>query len=112
MVFHLAGQPGVRTSWGAGFATYVRQNLVATQRLLEAVGCRPIPTVAASTSSVYGEHDGRPLTEEAPLRPTSPYGITKAAPEQLIHVYRRGRGVPAVCLRYFSVFGPPQRPGV
>src|SRR5258708_3494661 len=67
MVFHLAGQPGVRTSWGAGFATYVRQNLVATQRLLEAVGCRPIPTVAASTSSVYGENDGRPLTDEAPF---------------------------------------------
>src|SRR5258708_30609 len=110
MVFHLAGQPGVRTSWGAGFATYVRQTLVAPQRLLEAVGCRPIPTVAASTSSVYGENDGRPLTEEAPLRPASPYGMTKAAAEQLIDVYRRDRGVPVVCLRYFTVFGPRQRP--
>src|SRR5258708_20250804 len=67
MVFHLAGQPGVRTSWGAGFATYVPQNLVATHRLLEALDCRPIPTVPASTSSVYGENDGRPLTEEAPF---------------------------------------------
>src|SRR5258708_2254701 len=110
MGFHLAGQPGVRPSWGAGFATYVRQNLVATQRVLEAVGCRPIPTVAASTSSVYGENDGRPLTEEAPLRPASPYGMTKAAAEQLIDVYRRDRGVPVVCLRYFTVFGPRQRP--
>ncbi len=110
MVFHLAGQPGVRTSWGAGFATYVQQNLVATQRLLEALACRPIPTVAASTSSVYGENDGSPLTEDAPLRPVSPYGMTKAAAEQLIDVYRRDRGVPVVCLRYFTVFGPRQRP--
>jgi len=110
MVFHLAGQPGVRSSWGAGFSTYVRQNLVATQRLLEALACRPIPTVAASTSAVYGENDGRPLTEDAPLRPVSPYGMTKAAAEQLIDVYRRDRGVPVVCLRYFTVFGPRQRP--
>jgi UDP-glucuronate 4-epimerase len=110
MVFHLAGQPGVRSSWGPGFSTYVRQNLVATQRLLEALGGRPIPTVVASTSSVYGENDGRPLTEDAPLRPVSPYGMTKAAAEQLIDVYRRDRGVPVVCLRYFTVFGPRQRP--
>jgi|SRR5215472_4092483 len=110
MVFHLAGQPGVRTSWGAGFSTYVRQNLVATQRLLEALARRPIPTVVASTSSVYGENNGRPQTEDAPLRPVSPYGMTKAAAEQLIDVYRRERGVPVVCLRYFTVFGPRQRP--
>jgi len=110
MVFHLAGQPGVRSSWGPGFSTYVRQNLVATQRLLEALARRPIPTAVASTSSVYGENDGRPLTEDAPLRPVSPYGMTKAAAEQLIDVYRRDRGVPVVCLRYFTVFGPRQRP--
>src|SRR5215472_3449268 len=110
MVFHLAGQPGVRSSWGPGFSTYVRQNLVATQRLLEALARRPVPTVMASTSSVYGESDGRPLTEDAPLRPVSPYGMTKAAAEQLIDVYRRDRGVPVVCLRYFTVFGPRQRP--
>ena len=110
MVFHLAGQPGVRNSWGTGFAVYVRDNLLATQHLLEALADRPIPTVVASTSSVYGENDGRPLTEDAPLRPVSPYGMTKAAAEQLIDVYRRDRGVPVVCLRYFTVFGPRQRP--
>ena len=110
MVFHLAGQPGVRSSWGPGFSTYVRQNLIATQRLLEALARRPVPTVMASTSSVYGENDGRPLTEDAPLRPVSPYGMTKAAAEQLIDVYRHDRGVPVVCLRYFTVFGPRQRP--
>jgi nucleoside-diphosphate-sugar epimerase len=110
MVFHLAGQPGVRSSWGPGFSTYVRHNIVATQRLLEALARRPILTVAASTSAVYGENDGRPLTEDAPLRPVSPYGVTKASAEQLIDVYRRDRGVPVVCLRYFTVFGPRQRP--
>ncbi len=110
MVFHLAGQPGVRSSWGAGFADYVQHNLVATQRLLEALGSRPIPTVAASSSSVYGESYGSSLIEDAPLRPLSPYGMTKAAAEQLIGVYRRDRGVPVVSLRYFTVFGPRQRP--
>jgi nucleoside-diphosphate-sugar epimerase len=110
VVFHLAGQPGVRTSWGVGFSTYLRQNLLATQHLLEALAQRPTPTVMASTSSVYGENDGRPLPEDAPLRPVSPYGMTKAAAEQLIDVYRRDRGVPVVCLRYFTVFGPRQRP--
>lgn len=110
MVFHLAGQPGVRTSWGVGFSAYVRENVLATQHLLEALARRPIPTVAASTSSVYGENDGRPLAEDAPLRPVSPYGMTKVAAEQLIDVYRRDRGVPVVCLRYFTVFGPRQRP--
>jgi nucleoside-diphosphate-sugar epimerase len=110
MVFHLAGQPGVRGSWGTGFATYTRHNLVATQRLLEAMVGRPVPTVAASSSSVYGDNDGRPLAEDAPLRPVSPYGLTKAATEQLVDVYRRGYGLPVVCLRYFTVFGPRQRP--
>jgi UDP-glucuronate 4-epimerase len=110
MVFHLAGQPGVRSSWGVGFADYVQHNVVATQRLLEALSSKPIPTVAASSSSVYGESDGSPLTEDAPLRPLSPYGMTKAAAEQLIDVYRRDRGVPVVSLRFFTVFGPRQRP--
>lgn len=110
MVFHLAGQPGVRASWGRGFPAYLQQNLLATQRLLEALTRRPVPVVAASTSSVYGESDGRPLPEHAPLAPVSPYGMTKAAAEQLIDVYRRDRGVPVVCLRYFTVFGPRQRP--
>jgi nucleoside-diphosphate-sugar epimerase len=110
MVFHLAGQPGVRSSWGTDFATYVRHNLVATQRLLESLARRPIPMVAASSSSVYGDNDGAPLTEDSPLRPVSPYGMTKAAAEQLVDVYRRDRGVPVVSLRYFTVFGPRQRP--
>ena len=110
MVFHLAGQPGVRSSWGDGFADYLRDNVLATQRLLEALTRRPIPMVAASSSSVYGESDGSPVSEDAPLRPLSPYGMTKAAAEQLIDVYRRDRGVPVVCLRYFTVFGPRQRP--
>jgi nucleoside-diphosphate-sugar epimerase len=94
----------------AGFSAYVRENLLATQHLLEALARQPIPTVVASTSSVYGENEGRPLNEDAPLRPVSPYGMTKAAAEQLIDVYRRDRGVPVVCLRYFTVFGPRQRP--
>ncbi len=110
MVFHLAGQPGVRGSWGVGFADYVQHNLVTTQRLLEALTRRPIPAVAASSSSVYGEGDGSPVAEDAPLRPVSPYGMTKAAAEQLIDVYRRDRGAPVVSLRYFTVFGPRQRP--
>jgi UDP-glucuronate 4-epimerase len=110
MVFHLAGQPGVRGSWGTGFASYVRANLLATQVLLEALARRPVPTVVASSSSVYGESGGHPLAEDAPLRPVSPYGMTKAAMEQLIDVYRRDRGVRVVCLRYFTVFGPCQRP--
>jgi nucleoside-diphosphate-sugar epimerase len=110
MVFHLAGQPGVRGSWGSGFSAYLRENLLATQHLLEALARKPVPTVMASTSSVYGENDGRPVSEGAPLRPVSPYGMTKAAAEQLIDVYRRDRGVPVVCLRYFTVFGPRQRP--
>ena len=110
VVFHLAGQPGVRASWGPGFQAYLQENLLATQRLLEALARRPVPVVAASTSSVYGESDGRPLSELAPLRPVSPYGMTKAAAEQLIDVYRRESGVPVVCLRYFTVFGPRQRP--
>ena len=110
MVFHLAGQPGVRSSWGTGFASYAQHNLVATQRLLEGLARRPVPTVAASSSSVYGQSDSGPLTEDAPLRPVSPYGMTKAAAEQLVEVYRRDRGVPVVSLRYFTVYGPRQRP--
>jgi UDP-glucuronate 4-epimerase len=110
MVFHLAGQPGVRGSWGTGFASYARANLLATQVLLEALARRPVPAVVASSSSVYGESGGQPLAEDAPLRPVSPYGLTKAAMEQLIDVYRRDRGVLVTCLRYFTVFGPRQRP--
>jgi len=110
VVFHLAGQPGVRGSWGRGFPAYVQENLLATQHLLEALARRPVPTVMASTSSVYGDIGGGQVAEDAPLRPVSPYGMTKAAAEQLIDVYRRDRGVRVVCLRYFTVYGPRQRP--
>lgn len=109
-VYHLAGQPGVRASWGPSFDVYLRQNVLAAQRLLEAVAEHPVPVVMASTSSVYGDSDGRPLSESAALRPVSPYGMTKGAMEQLVDVYRRDRGLHVVLLRYFTVYGPRQRP--
>ena len=109
-VCHLAGQPGVRDSWGTSFETYLRDNVLAGQRLLGALAERPVPTVIASSSSVYGGSYGEPLAENAPLRPVSPYGMTKLALEQLTEVYRRDSGIPVVMLRYFTVFGPCQRP--
>lgn len=110
-VCHLAGQPGVRASWGAGFDAYVCHNLLASQRLLEALATCPVRSVFASTSSVYGDAGtGEPVSEIAQLQPVSPYGLTKASMEHLVAVYRRDRGVPVVLLRYFTVFGPRQRP--
>jgi nucleoside-diphosphate-sugar epimerase len=109
-VFHLAGQPGVRASWGPTFASYLDANVLVTQRLLEALCRHPRPTVFASSSSVYGESTRGPRSEDGPLVPKSPYGLTKATAEQLIDVYRRDLHVPVVALRYFSVFGPRQRP--
>lgn len=110
VVFHLAGQPGVRTSWG-GFELYTTRNLVATQRLLEACTHGGVGRfVFASSSSVYGGTAEGSLPETAPRSPISPYGLTKAACEDLIDVYRRGRGLSAVSLRYFTVYGPRQRP--
>ncbi len=108
-VFHLAGQPGVRSSWGRGFDAYVDANIRTTQRLLEALTARSAPTVFASSSSVYGEARRR-LSEDDPLSPASPYGLSKLAAEQLIAVYRQERGLPVVSLRYFTVYGPRQRP--
>jgi UDP-glucuronate 4-epimerase len=111
VVFHLAGQPGVRTSWGGGFDLYATRNVVATQRLLEACAAHDVGRlVFASSSSVYGSTAGEALDESAPRRPMSPYGLTKAAGEDLIDVYRRGCGLSAVSLRYFTVYGPRQRP--
>ena len=111
VVFHLAARPGVRESWGEGFAVYDRQNVRATQRLLEAcVGAGLQKFVYASSSSVYGEMPGHPVREEEPKRPLSPYGVTKLAAEHLVMAYQRGFGVPAVSLRYFTVYGPRQRP--
>ncbi|TMB89886.1 MAG: NAD-dependent epimerase/dehydratase family protein [Chloroflexi bacterium] len=110
-VFHLAAQPGVRESWGAQFATYVRDGILATQRVLEAAragGGKRV--VYASSSSVYGNAERLPAAETATLRPISPYGISKHAGEELCSAYAAGFGVPAVTLRYFTVYGPRQRP--
>ena len=110
-VFHLAAQAGVRRSWGKDFAIYTRLNVDATQRLLEAVKSRPIHRlVYASSSSVYGDGLPMPLREDAVLAPLSPYGVTKLAAEHLCHLYHANFGVPAVSLRFFTVYGPRQRP--
>jgi nucleoside-diphosphate-sugar epimerase len=111
VVFHLAGQPGVRSSWGASFADYVRNNVTVTQRLLEAsqeAGIRRF--VYASSSSVYGNTAQLPTTESAPCRPFSPYGVTKLAAENLCSAYADNGRVETVSLRYFTVYGPRQRP--
>jgi nucleoside-diphosphate-sugar epimerase len=111
VVFHLAAQPGVRGSFGEGFAIYLRDNVLATQRLLEAaVASRCGRIVWASSSSVYGDAAAYPCRERAtPTAPRSPYGMTKRACEDLAAIYRR-RGVDSVGLRYFTVYGPRQRP--
>ena len=109
-VFHLAAQPGVRISWDQ-FDLYARENVTATQRLLEAARNASLErVVVASSSSVYGDAETLPTGEDAVPRPVSPYGVTKVATEQLAHVYWRNFGVPTVCLRYFTVYGPRQRP--
>ena len=110
-VFHLAAQAGVRRSWGDEFRVYTSHNVDATQRLLEAVKGRPIDRfVYASSSSVYGDVAAIPMREDAYLQPVSPYGVTKLAAEHLCHLYYANYGVPAVSLRYFTVYGPRQRP--
>jgi UDP-glucose 4-epimerase len=110
-VFHLAAQAGVRHSWGREFHVYTAMNVDATQRLLEAVRGRPLERlVYASSSSVYGDEVPLPMREDAALRPVSPYGVTKLAAEHLCHLYSASYGVPAVSLRYFTVYGPRQRP--
>lgn len=111
VVFHLAGQPGVRPSWGADFDRYVHDNIVATQRLLEALRVAPPRRfVFASSSSVYGDAEMFPTRESSLPRPVSPYGMTKLAAEHLVFVYRRNFALPATALRYFTVYGPRQRP--
>jgi UDP-glucose 4-epimerase len=110
-VFHLAAEPGVRTSWGGRFDTYLRNNILATQHLLEAMRqTDPRPLVFASSSSVYGDTSSFPTGEDALVRPYSPYGVTKLAAEQLCMLYHRNFGVPSVALRLFTVYGPRQRP--
>jgi nucleoside-diphosphate-sugar epimerase len=111
LVFHLAGQPGVRPSFGEDFAAYLHHNVHGTQRLLEAVAERDLRAfVYASSSSVYGDQDVYPVHEDAPMRPKSPYGATKVITEQLANAFWYSRAVPAVGLRYFTVYGPRQRP--
>lgn len=111
VVFHLAAQAGVRTSFGNGVHDYLHHNVQATQALLEEVAGRELRAfVYASSSSVYGDQDTYPVAEDAPLRPLSPYGATKVITEQLAQVFFRSHGVPAVGLRYFTVYGPRQRP--
>jgi UDP-glucose 4-epimerase len=110
-VAHLAALPGVRSSWGDSFRDYAEHNVVATQRLLEAARDRGLARIAvASSSSVYGAAQHAPTSEDEPRRPISPYGVTKLATEALVHAYRSQHGIPAVALRYFTVYGPRQRP--
>jgi nucleoside-diphosphate-sugar epimerase len=111
VVFHQAAQPGVRLSWSSGFHEYVEQNVIVTQRLLDALhrtGSRRF--VYASSSSVYGHQARYPTREEALPVPFSPYGVTKLAAEHLCGVYAANWGMPTIALRYFTVFGPRQRP--
>ena len=110
-VFHLAAQAGVRKSWGADFAVYTENNIDATQILLEACVRRPMTRIVyASSSSVYGDEVALPMREDALPQPVSPYGVSKLAAEQLCHLYHVNYGLPTVSLRYFTVYGPRQRP--
>jgi UDP-glucose 4-epimerase len=110
-VFHLAAQAGVRKSWGRDFSTYTVNNIEATQMLLETVRERSLQRfVYASSSSVYGDEGTIPMREDALPRPVSPYGVTKLAAEQLCYLYHVNYGVPTVAMRYFTVYGPRQRP--
>jgi UDP-glucose 4-epimerase len=110
-VFHLAAQAGVRKSWGRDFSVYTSNNVEATQILLEAcIGLTLDRVVYSSSSSVYGDNVPLPMREDALPQPVSPYGVTKLAAEQLCYLYYVNEGVPAVSLRYFTVYGPRQRP--
>jgi nucleoside-diphosphate-sugar epimerase len=110
-VVHLAAQAGVRASWGESFRIYTDNNVLATQMVLEACRRVGVPKVVyASSSSVYGDTDQLPMHEEANCRPVSPYGVTKLAGEQLCRLYWKNHGVPTVSLRFFTVYGPRQRP--
>jgi UDP-glucose 4-epimerase len=109
-VFHLAAQAGVRASWGKSFDIYTKNNIEATQRILEFYKERSIKKlVYASSSSVYGDVQ-LPMREDSPLRPLSPYGVTKLAGENLCYLYWKNYDIPTISLRYFTVYGPRQRP--
>ena len=110
-VFHLAAQAGVRKSWGRDFAIYTVNNIEATQVLLEACTQHTLERIVyASSSSVYGDNTAMPMREDMMVQPVSPYGVTKLAAEQLCYLYHANYGLPTVSLRYFTVYGPRQRP--
>lgn len=110
-IFHQAAQAGVRASWGKSFEIYMRNNILATQRLLEYYKDRELKKfIFASSSSIYGDVEELPVKEDAPKKPISPYGVTKLAAENLCYLYHKNYGLPAVSLRYFTVYGPRQRP--
>lgn len=111
-IFHVAAQPGVRTSWGKNFDTYIKDNILATQHLLELCKNhkRLKKFIYSSSSSVYGDAEAFPTREDTIPKPVSPYGVTKLAGEHLCQLYRNNYNVPIICLRYFTVFGPRQRP--
>ncbi|HEY7168101.1 MAG TPA: NAD-dependent epimerase/dehydratase family protein [Candidatus Binatia bacterium] len=109
-LFHLAGQPGVRSSWGRDFARYTDNNILVTQNLLEAARSAGLKKfVYASTSSVYGDTDDLPMRETGRTRPVSPYGVSKLSAEHLCYLYFKAYGIPTVSLRFFTVYGPRQR---
>jgi nucleoside-diphosphate-sugar epimerase len=111
VIFHLAAEPGVRASWGQRFELYLRNNVLATQHLLEAARSYPEKRfVLASSSSIYGQAETFPTREDVTPQPFSPYGTTKLAAEHLCQLYHGNHGVQTVVLRYFSVYGPRQRP--
>ncbi|HEX2277049.1 MAG TPA: NAD-dependent epimerase/dehydratase family protein [Candidatus Tectomicrobia bacterium] len=110
-IFHQAAQAGVRASWGKEFADYTGLNILGTQQLLEAAKAHPLRKfVYASSSSVYGDVTTLPMREDALPRPLSPYGVSKLAAEHLCYLYWKNYGVPTIALRYFTVYGPRQRP--
>jgi UDP-glucose 4-epimerase len=111
VLVHLAAQAGVRASWGGTFSIYTDNNVLATQLLLESCHRVGVPKVVyASSSSVYGDTDRLPMHEDAVCLPVSPYGVTKLAGEHLCRLYHKNHGVPTVALRFFTVYGPRQRP--
>ena len=109
-VFHLAGQPGVRASFGPDFEHYVIRNVHASGRVFEAAARRSVRVVYASSSSIYGDAESYPTPEDAAPRPIAPYGVTKLCVEHLAYAHARTTGLDAVGLRYFTVYGPRQRP--
>jgi UDP-glucuronate 4-epimerase len=109
-IFHLAARPGVRASWGAGFEAYVSDNILATHAIADVAGGRGIRLVFASSSSIYGDALAYPTREDTQPSPISPYGVTKLACEHLLAAHARDFDLQHVALRYFTVYGPRQRP--